>query len=675
MQSITFPVVGDFYSRDNLIKIVNNILASSANGMFELIEHEKQALQNFVDKIWQINTPGLILQRRAKPRTSEHFSWNKAVDLITNKLPKQHAAIESEDNLSNRVENTTHTVRTLAHGSDEIKYTNIEIFRRPENVELAKELLVIMFRYLDSLGIEENRNFDIDTYLDSLITQKFGDVLSDPNARFKVFKDYSLVDLMFANRRAFFTLVNWLYVGKAISIVKHPAFRDKLHHILNDRYGWAHLIGACSSLDEAWQMDKMVREIFKYNPKLNDMYSMNTILSGLRDVITLMRAPAMRNQHGYNFLGTFFRQVCNRFFEQAGKSRFIIEKGVDRDSLIKAEQAKTIPHYIASPRHEVMSLSDMPYGVLAQKGYENNLANYLEAIIYYSGHSTRNENTRFLQDISWIISHMGLPVLFDRTAPSGQTMTALDHMLNNIPGLQREKLFYADQNSQQVYSTGVDVIHPYTTGNCWDQARIMTLYLAMNGPKKTGYRVMQVGNQYADHSYLIITRLSARQIESMKQRNYGNLSMLQLFRVDPSAVLVDPWAKGLYPEPIKGLHYAEYPHNDRSKPRVPDYLQDVVTISSQADIGDVYSYQGLSAYYTNQFFEEYNNFLTNTEQTRRWTSFCLDIEKPYDISHQSLQVKRVNATAESIATLRTARTMSADENVNEVRRTVRFALA
>ena len=97
-----------------------------------------------------------------------------------------------------------------------------------------------------------------------------------------------------------------------------------------------------------------------------------------------------------------------------------------------------------------------------------------------------------------------------------------------------------------------------------------------------------------------------------------------------------------FAEPIKGLHYAEYPHNDTSQPRVPDHLQDVVTISSQASIGNVNSYQGLNSDYTRKFFKEYDQFVTDAKETRRWTNFCREMERPYGITHEPLMTRSIS---------------------------------
>ena len=472
---------------------------------------------------------------------------------------------------------------SFRYNSDFFKFIKNLIVGKKPGLEQEIQMLIKQsdekaFAILDNakrMGAVERSNFDGTSYLDKLANTKVGEHSHE-----------TLIDAMLSDKRIFFTLINWLNISadKGVTAISHPAFAGRLDSLFEDRYDWSNFLGACRNIEEVNAMIAMVPVLFEKNPKLKDKYNPNQIGLLLQEVKGVMETPEIKghiekNQKSYPdiFLTTFYKQIYNRLFRPVNESALVIESSTVH---ILNQQRSVVPEYIRRPN----GVGDTGTSDFEPEDYKGKILSAIYSFVEYSKDMCRNENVQFLSDPLWQRMNMGLGVSFDRP----ESATVLGHAIDNIPGVQQEQIY----TGPPLRNVSVNVCQPFLSGNCWDQASVQFLHLALFGPDpKLGNppkTVLHVGNEHADHSYCIITSLTMKQIENLDllDDRDGNISMLKLFKMDPTAVLSDPWAKAIFKEPQLGLHYAEYPHNDTSQPKVPVNKQDVISITSMCTIGD-----------------------------------------------------------------------------------------
>ena len=407
-------------------------------------------------------------------------------------------------------------------------------------------------------------------------------------------------------------------------MLQHPTLKGKLAPIFKDRYDWANFLGACRDLNEVDEIIKMVPVLFQQNPELElrfNQKSLMRLLTEARSAVSSERLNTYFAKKPEQFLATFYREIYLRLYESPRTSALIIEQGCtqqDLQNLVKAAHKKKdpIPDYFRISGNEELVQGQVES--FKADDYYHQVYNCAFSFVEFSKDYFRNENVQFLRMTSWMLKNMSLPTYMDR--PEGGT--PVDHLLANMSGLQTER-----------FVTGVEaeIYQPFTTGNCWDQASIQLLHLAIKGPatqtegKQYAYHV---GNSQADHSYVIISSFSYDDLVKRGCLNKdGSIQMLKLFEEDQRALISDPWAKAVYSQPVLGLHYAVHPHNDDTKPPAKLEDQDKVSITSYCTVGEPLS---VKIGYNNRpiqdrLTQQINSLMTLAETDpikQRWHNLC-----------------------------------------------------
>lgn len=401
------------------------------------------------------------------------------------------------------------------------------------------------------------------------------------------------IDILLSNRRAFIGAINLLSMPEPrMSIILQLS--DKLHNVIHDRYDWFNFIAGCNNSENASRMVELIDLIFEKNPALATKFSAkvikNLIISAQAEVDQHISSLGDEDSNKIDkvyYRAEFARGLTKRMFSSEANQDYIIEVDYKEKNL-----EKNAAH---TRRKKVMrSQSTLIKPAIKNTNKDEAEWNAEERLFQLvdMGRDYRNYNITFISHGGWQQQRYGNPMPFvDRNHDD-----LVEDVLSRLEGYNPETNFY----------------RPCTSGNCTDQSAIQLAYLAVTEQVNSslqGKTVLQVDTPHKNHSFLIVTKLTQEEIDSLTRNEFGRVDILAIFESDKDAILVDPWSMALFHHPQPGLHYKVYSSIDTTLDKASDLS--FINITATCQIGKP---ETMKMYYSTPVLDSLNQPILNDKK-------------------------------------------------------------